>query len=477
MPELTLVEPAFCTHPDYYATLGPEASDFAAEVGFVPDPEQRLGLDLIYAANRDGSPVAFEFAVICSRQNLKTGLFKIAALTDAFYLKVKLVTWTAHLFDTTEGAFRDLKELIDGSDLLTRRVRKITEGNGDEEIILTNGCRIQFKARLKASGRGKTGSKIFLDEGLFLQPAHIGSLYPITATLRDAQIRIGSSAGLTTSAVLRDIRDRGRKGSKGLAYLEWSDTEPPNCEDPHCTHHRDTPGCCADDRDRWRRSNPAMGRRISEDRIESFRQSMPAPEFVREFLGWWEEPEDDVDGLDFSNWPGLRDPESQPDYLPVYAIAVSPDRDWAAISVAGQRTDGLKHVDVGHHRQGTSWVVKAAAAIAEKHPDAVFVIDGGGPANSLIPKLEEAGLILDVVGAREQAAAFGLFMDGVRESTTRHRDQRELNSAITSAKKRTIGDGASAFGRKASGEDITPLESAALALLGHDKAQEGVILW
>jgi hypothetical protein len=463
-PALDLVAPAFCTVPDSFTTLGPEVADLASSIGFAPDPEQRMLLDMMYAMDRERRPVAFEFCVICSRQNLKTGLFKMAAIADSFYFHDPLVTWTAHLFDTAEGAFRDIKALIDGSDMLTRRVRKITEGNGDEEVILTDGCRMQFKARGKSAGRGKTGGKVFLDEGLFLQPGHIGALYPIMATLPGAQVRIGSSAGVKASEVLRDIRDRGRKGDAGLAYAEWSDPEPPSCKYADCDHHRDADGCCLDDRDRWRRSNPAMGRRIAEDRIATYRRSMPPEEFAREFMGWWDDPGDLADAIDLKRWAELEDPKP-PAGLSVaaFGVDVSIDRG-ASIGMAGHRKDGDWFIECIESRRGTDWAVARCVELNNAHGPAAFAVDTYGPAGSLIPELEAAGLTVLPMATQDVARAYGLLVDGIAQGNVWHGPQDDLNRAAAGAKTRPCGDGGQALGRKASDINIGPLVAPEFAL-------------
>ena len=76
----TLVEPAFRTHPPFVETLGPEVAELCRLADFPPDPEQETALDLIFALDGAGRSAAFEIGVVCSRQNLKTGLFKQCAL-------------------------------------------------------------------------------------------------------------------------------------------------------------------------------------------------------------------------------------------------------------------------------------------------------------------------------------------------------------------------------------------------------------
>ena len=215
-----LVEPAYRTDLDYAYTLGPEVSELATVAGFAPDPEQRLGLDLLFAMDNRDRSVAFEFAVVCARQNLKTGLFKQAVLGWLFLTEQNLVVWSAHEFDTAKEAFRDMAQLVEGCPDLDREVKRIYRGNGDESIELLSGQRLIFKARTKSGGRGLTGDKVVLDEAFALHADHMGALLPTLSVRPDPQVVYGSSAGLASSDVLRVIRDRGRAGrSPRLAYL------------------------------------------------------------------------------------------------------------------------------------------------------------------------------------------------------------------------------------------------------------------
>src|SRR4051794_15876523 len=119
---LRLVEPAFSHSPVAVETFGPEVADLSAAAGFVPDPEQEQLLDALFAIRPDGSSAAYDFCVICSRQNLKTGVLKMAALGWLYVTEQRLVVWSAHEFNTTKEAFRDLKDLIEGCDALSKRL-------------------------------------------------------------------------------------------------------------------------------------------------------------------------------------------------------------------------------------------------------------------------------------------------------------------------------------------------------------------
>ena len=123
-----LAEPAFRCEPDFFRTLGDEVADLSDLAGFAPDPEQRLGLDLIFAFDRHGKSCAFEFCVVCCRQNLKTGLFKQAALGWLFITEQRLVVWSAHEFNTAQEAHRDMATLIENTPFLSRRLKRVYNG-------------------------------------------------------------------------------------------------------------------------------------------------------------------------------------------------------------------------------------------------------------------------------------------------------------------------------------------------------------
>jgi hypothetical protein len=152
--------------------------------------------------------------------------------------------------------------------------------------------------------------------------------------------------------------------------------------------------------------------------------------------------------------------------LSAFAVEVSLDRDWTSIGGAGQR-GGQVHVDLVERRRGTGWVLQYCIRLDKQHNRPVFVIDGGGPASRLIPELEAAGLWVVTAGTRDVTAACAGMVDAVEQAVVVHRSQPELDQAVTAAKKRPLGDGAFAFGRKLSTGDITPLVAVTLALWGY----------
>jgi hypothetical protein len=483
MTVLDVVAPAFKNHPDYWKTYGDEVADLCELAGFGPDPEQRLGLDLLFAVDRRGKSVAFEFAVICSRQNLKTGLFKQAALGWLFITDQNLIVWSAHEFNTAQEAHRDMAALIEGTPFLAKRLKQVYNGAADKSIELLSGQRLIFKARTHTGGRGLSGDKVVLDEAFALHPPHMGALLPTLSVRPDPQVVYGSSAGLAESDVLRGIRDRGRSPSAGrLAYLEWGSDG--KCERGNlCDHLPGTSGCALDQVENWQAANPLLGRTrangtgLTVEYVRAERQAMPPLEFARERLGWWDGPDvGNAPPIAVDEWKARTDPTSCiPDGAPVVIAAeIALDRKSGSIGVAGWRADGAAHIELIDHRNGTDWLLAALLGYIERNTlhrlnrgtqdkpkfCPAVIIDPTSPAGTLVDPLRKAGIEPVLMTTREAGVAAAGLQDAVMDKTVFHRGQTAVETALSGAVRRDLGDGGWAFGRKKSAAgsvDITPL--------------------
>lgn len=452
------VAPAFSNLVPAASTLGDEVADLCDLAGFPPDPEQRLVLDQMFAYNKDGSSAAYEVAVICPRQNLKTGAFKQAALGWLFLEGHDLVLWSAHEFNTAMEAFLDLEQLITGCADLSRELKKVSRENGNEGFELMSGQRLRFKARTKGGGRGLSGDRIVLDEGLYLQPAHMGALLPTLSARPDPQVVYGSSAGVVTSDVLRGVRDRGRAGlSPRLAYLEWADpVGPAGCKVDGCDHRIGNRGCALDDVDKWSRANPQLGGRITVDAIEAERQALTPDEFGRERLGWWDEPATSADDITLEAW-ALAESDAEPADPLRWAVDVAPNHAWATIAVCG---GGV--IEVVDRRKGSSWLLDRLEDLAAKHQIGAFGLDPAGPVGSLLPDMERRGLPLHLLDGKDVVRACSAFVAGLTEKTLTHRGEPELTQAVTGASRKAVSDSWK-WSRKDSTVDISPLVAATYA--------------
>lgn len=467
-----LVEPAYWSGPDYFATLGSEVADLNEMVGFGPDPEQRLALDMLFAVDRHGKAAAVETCVICARQNLKTGFMKQAALGWLFLTEERLIVWSAHEFSTAVEAHRDLSQTIEGSSWLSRRVKQIYNSAADKSIELTTGARLIFKARTLTGTRGLSAPKLFLDEGFALKREHMGAIIPAQSAMANPQRVIGSSAGMAESEILRAMRDRGRSGqSVRQAYLEWCAARVP-CERDGCDHELATPGCALDRPELWAAANPSLdrpranGTGITTQTVLDERESLPPEEFARERMGWWDEP-----GASEIFGPGKweicgAEPRPTPSRLGAIGLAVDVELSRAAVVAAGLAGAAGSRVAVRplQHGAGVSWLVDRLKVLQREH-GAVVVLDGRGPAAQLVPQLKAAGIRYHAATTAEVLDAFDVFYLTVTDGTLTHADYPELNSAVDGATTRTAGSGGDrrTWGRRSSKSDITPLEAGTLA--------------
>jgi hypothetical protein len=456
------------------STNGDIAAQVGAELGVTPDAEQRLILDAMFAEDARHLPTCFSVTAISPRQNLKTATLEIAALTDLLVLREPLHTWTAHLFKTARASFEHMASMIESNDYFRKQCRRPHTANGNESIELLTGERIEFAARSKGGGRGRTGYKITFDEALFLSSVEIGAILPTLVTVRTAQVRYGSSAGMASSDVLRDIRDRGRAGGPRVGYYEWC-APWTECESRDCPHLPvdEVPGCALDDRTLWATANPAYGRRITEDALISMRQEMTPSEFMREFLGWWEDPDDGSGvAIPLDLWEMSADVDGQIEGPVSFGIALANDQSWAVIAVAGLRADGRRQVRLVENRRGTSWVADRLAELVRDSPSAEIAVDPSGPAGALITQLGERHVgPLPVVG-RELAQACGELLNSVVEDSVRHDGNAALTLSVRMAQTRSASE-AWVFSQRNSHVDISPLMAVTLALHLHARRFPG----
>jgi len=416
--------------PAHRWTYGDIACKVGADLGLPPDDEQKWLLDSMFAEKAPDRPASFEVGVIGPRQNIKTSTFGIAAIADLFVFGIERHVWSSHLVDTTKSTFTDFKGWIESNPDYSERA-DYYEGHQDLAIYLKDNPRhrIEFRSRTGRSSRGLTRVKrITLDEALYLEPKHIGAVYPTMLTRPGSQVRIGSSAGLLMSAQLRRIRDRGRSGKDPrLAYVEYG-AKFRKCDDPSCLHVVGTPGCALDDRDLWWQANCALWPgRVLEESIEDMRKSMPPEEFMREFLSWWEDPISLGGALPYGRWLELQDlvhDESERGDIVAFGLDLTGDRDvW--IAVAWYREDGHAYVMLTNEGKPLP-VRKAVDECVRLHTE------WGGPVatSALAEELEKADVQIVDISGQDFAVACGALADAVRDGTIRHGNQSALNDAV-----------------------------------------------
>lgn len=322
--------------------------------------------------------------------------------------------------------------------------------------MLRNGGSVEFVARSKGSGRGFTVDVLVCDEAQELSDDSLEALMPTTsaAPLGNPQwIFTGTPPGPSANGeVFTRTRDDALSGkSSRLAWHEWSCDGQVDLDDPLQAAS----------------ANPSLGGRLQWDVVSGERARFSDDGFARERLGMWDS-EVSRRVISADSWAVCAAPNLVDDGgVVAVALDVSPDRSTATIAAAGWSVDGLPFVDVVESRRGDAdWGIGKFVQLCSRHQVRAVVVDGMSAASTLIDPLRRAGVTVTVTTARQMAAACGGFFDAVMDGRMRHLDQPALNTALSVARKRVIGDGGWGWSRKDSQSDITPVTSATLALWG-----------
>ena len=445
--------PRLWSVPPWTASEGDDAVKLAAMAGLELDPWQQFVLREALG-RRDGRWAAFEVACIVARQNGKGAILEARELAALFLMdRERLILHSAHEFKTCAEHFRRVLGLIQSNPDFDREVARVRTQTGAESIELKDGTRLRFVARSSGSGRGFSGDLIVLDEAQKLGDEAMAALLPTLSARPDPQVWYTASAGNESSVQLGRVRERGIAGNDpSLAFFEWSADESDNVADPAA----------------WAKANPGMGIRITEDYIRRERAALAPEAFASERLSIGRYPTDMAAAwrvVPKAAWQALCDPGSDPLAPVAFGVAVEGKRQFACVSVAGRRPDGLLHVEVAAYERGTEWVVPWVAERYAKHGPCAVVVDESGHEGSFVTPLEQAGIEVLSPTAREVAQGFGQFYDAVIQGQLRHRGDSPLDLALGGADTRDLADGRT-WARKNPAVDISPLVGATAALWG-----------
>lgn len=448
-----------------YATdaSGQEAIELYESTGERLDPWQKLVLLDGCGERPDGRWAAFEVATVVPRQNGKGTIIEAREMSGLYLFGSRMIIHSAHEFKTAAEGFRRVKTLIDNTDDLRRKVKKITEAHGEEGIELLSGARLRFMARTRGSGRGFSGDDLMLDEAYNLSPQSMAAMIPTLAARPNPQIWYFSSAPLVDSDQLRRIVKRGRDGDPDdrLTYFEWSAPPPADGEDADL-----------DDLEHLAMANPGLGIRLSAEFCRTERMAMDPTEYARERLGI----EENLVGKSLFNmrvWEMLQEKTGMVGRI-VLAFDMDNDREWASIGAAGAHpTPGLIQAELIENRPGhPGWLVDRMVELNRRHRPLMILVNGNSPANTEITAMEAKGLKIHKVTAPEMATACGQFYDHVRSDpghspTGRFAPSKRLTASVAATRKRDLGDtGGFAWRRKDADADITPITTITLAMWG-----------
>lgn len=432
--------------------------------------------------------------ILVARQNGKTTLIETKNLWKLFVLGVPLIVGTAQDLDIAEESWDKALEIVEEIEELDAELDQVCKVNGKKFFKLRSGGRWKIKATSRRAGRGLSGDDVNLDE----LREHLtwdawAAVTKTTLARANAQIFGFSNAGDDRSVVLNGLRRKALalapEGPVELESMPAGLTEAEQekfaaiADDSLGIFEWSAPADCdVWDRDAWAMANPSLGYTITEDALQAAAATDPEPVFRTESLCQhvttmvpkWRT-------VRAADWSRCEDRDSRiPDTNGVaLAVEVAYGGGASAVTVAGERDDGLRHVELAVHGPGTEWVVSTVAKIAADveelcGEEPAVVVDPKGPAGPLIPDLEAAGLTVlqpDLAGV---VAAYAGFVDGARREhdTVRHIGQGPLTAAVEAVGSRTVGDRLTWDRKSGAGVDVSPVVAASLALWGLDQDQD-----
>lgn len=454
----------------------------AASAGLHLDEWQKYVLTHGLGATLDGRWTAKKVSCWVPRQNGKGAIIEALELAWLFMFGDELIVHSSHQRRTSSRAYIRLERIIRRSPHLHRKVRQYRQANGEQQIELRDGRMLQYTTRSATAIRGFSAGKIVLDEAQELTSEQMAAILPAASAMPNWQVWFFGTPPDDPDAWAYGLRSDGEAGTARLAHFDWgADLDPTKPADRERART---------DRDLWYACNPTLGMRrpdgsgIELETVED--ESKPSglgDKFATERLGAWLPRLEGGGVLDPARWKTMKDAESRRSGPVAIMLDVTPMRDHGTIGLAGERADGLEHLQVVDYRPGVDWMVARTVEWRDALGEdlVAIVVDAKNGAAALLDDLKAHGirvpddpekpergdvLVLDAAG---MADAVGQFIDGFRVSPARfrHLGQDPLDKAVENVKARPIGDaGQIAWGRKASEVDIGPIVTVTGARYG-----------
>ena len=472
-------------------TLGFDIIDFSREVlNIEPHPWQRWFL--IHAFETVDLPdgtwrLRFRTIILLvGRQCGKTTLGTIIALYFLYQLGVALILGTAQDVANAEDIWALCVEMAQANPDLAEQISHVWYTNGAKRLQLDGGRDYRVKAANRKAGRGKSADLVLLDELREHQTWDAYAALSKTGMARkNALLLCMSNAGDGTSVVLRHFRIRAHRmlGDPDGIVAALGDSEVIADE----SALEDTalglfewsaaPGMAIDDPRAWAQGSPSLGYTIDFSTMKAACADDPADVFKTECLCQWV-TSTVTPPFPIGAWDAGKDESSEiaPDSALWWGVDVSADRMKSSIAVCGRRADGSWHVELAEYRSGVAWLLGWFEKAAPNYKGGMRVAlqSRGAPVASMMDVIAAVdGVEIVECAGKDVAGWCGRMWDAVAacdaqsssdSAPVHHRTQPALDLAANIAATRPMGDGAWAWDRNKSLEDISPLVAATMAL-------------
>lgn len=418
---------------------------------------------------------------LISRQNGKTVLSEVIASFFLNVLQVESVFGTSLSADKAEEVWEAV--IKDQQDIpeLSLEIDRVSRGNGNKRLILTENRQYKVGAPTRRAGRGDSNDLVMLDEIREHRDWETWSAAAASTNAKpNAVIFCFSNAGDPDSIVLRQLRSQATAEIEGtsaqdfggdvdggsLGLFEWSAADGAKTDDPKALAQ----------------ANPALGYGLLTMRaLMANRATFPENKFRSECMCQQVEtilPAPFPDGA----WDGGVDEESTiaPEATLFFGIDMSSDRRWTSIGVCGIREDGNFHIEVVARRVGCDWTEEWFRSRALRGPMNLCFQERGAPVSGLAEQLCTIPNVNRVaIAGSDLTAGWGRFWDAVAVSApaekrggTRvyHLPQPVMDAPAKTMQLRNLGGGVELPDRVKSPDDIAPLYACIMAFVGATKA-------
>lgn len=438
------------------------------------DSTQRLTVEVMMACSADGRWAAMTTGREMPRQNGKGdeievpefwGLIKLHeailhTVHDAVILASQAQERMLTLFD-----HRDLRHLTDGG--------TVWKGTGQQMVKLSTGGQIWYRTRTGGGGRGVDQiDRLVVDEAQHATAEQIAAISSTQMAAADPQMNAIGTAGLEgKSAWWWGIRKWALGGSRErFGYV--GHTAERVTMDASGVVRQEVPANLADEA-LWTSVNPAVAAGRGQG-LPYLRQewSRLGPQlFAQEHLCVWAPEPDAADSrpISLARWgETLVDGESMAtDESLTLGLDAPFGRRSACFSVAGRRSDGLRHAAIRYWVSPSDLprLVELATTLTTGHGGIPLYLPPKSPALAWREDLEKVGVEVVEVKAADFYEAQQTIEQAVAEGTLRHRGQPEMTRAVEGLAARVAGD-TSPWSRRSSSSNVAPLFGLAAAVAG-----------
>lgn len=452
-------------------TLGPYIDETARTMGFEPHAWQTLLSDVsLELSTRPDGRLRLHgqyVGALVGRQSGKTAWCAarvvaqcllperpdIAAIVGNDRIGPQHVAYTAQSRTVAVSRWLEHVDIIERT--IGRERAKVRYATGREVMEFVNGSTYRPVTPNRTGARGLSLDLVIVDEAL-AHPLWLLAVLRPTQSQRDnapdgigAQFVVVSNAGDDDSELLNRMQDLGHESmtdpDSRRVWMEWS-------ADPEADPLAETT---------WLTTMPTLEQPngIALEFVRTEAQTLPLDQFMREYL-CVRLARSQQQIIPSELWHDLyrSDVVIPPDLA--IAIDVTPDRGRASIVAAGQ-VDHYLPIEIIQAQEGLEWCIRRVTEICQRW-SAPVAIDIAGPAATMIPALEAAGVTVLPLAARDVADAAAMFYDATLQRRICHLNDHRMNDAVTGASKRAVGQ-RWAFDRRGN-VDISPLVAASFAI-------------